>query len=48
MPACLIECGFLTNENEAEWLADYSTQIDIAERLVQGVKRFFGTRQKPR
>jgi N-acetylmuramoyl-L-alanine amidase len=40
MPACLIECGFITNPDEAEWLEDNIPAIAAA--LRRGIKTFVG------
>jgi N-acetylmuramoyl-L-alanine amidase len=44
MPACLVECGFITNADEAEWLEDNIPAIAAA--LQRGIKNFVGL--KPR
>ena len=35
MPACLVECGFLTNPGEAEWIKTHVNEITAA--LAQGI-----------
>ncbi len=37
MPAVLIECGFLTNDEEAKKLKDEAYQEDLAEGIAQGI-----------
>ena len=40
MPAVLVECGFLTNRDDARELADAEFQETIASALTQGVMQF--------
>jgi len=40
MPACLVECGFITNAEEAGWLKNHIPEI--AEALARGIKKFVG------
>jgi N-acetylmuramoyl-L-alanine amidase len=35
MPACLVECGFITNPEEAEWLKNHIPEI--AQALARGI-----------
>lgn len=37
MPAILIECGFVTNKQEAELLADEESQVLMATAITQGI-----------
>lgn len=41
MPACLIETGFLSNEQERDRLATAEYQEKIAEGIVQGIEYYF-------
>lgn len=38
MPACLVECGFITNREEAVWLKDHISEI--AQALARSVGGF--------
>lgn len=40
IPAVLIECGFMTNEREAKFLAMQSTQERIARAIFAGIQRY--------
>ena len=40
-PACLIECGFLTNMQDEEWLISEGVQTRIAQGIAAGIARFF-------
>lgn len=41
MPSVLIECGFLSNENEAKLLADEEYQEKIAWAIYVGIQKYF-------
>ncbi|MBW6410326.1 N-acetylmuramoyl-L-alanine amidase [Clostridium weizhouense] len=41
MPAVLVECGFITNEEEAERCADSRSQRKIAEAIAKAIKDNF-------
>lgn len=40
MPAILVECGFLSNENEAAALADESYQKKVAWGIYSGIEKY--------
>jgi N-acetylmuramoyl-L-alanine amidase len=40
MPATLIELGFLSNETEAKWLNDATTQQMLARSIYDGIRAF--------
>jgi N-acetylmuramoyl-L-alanine amidase len=40
MPATLIELGFISNEKEANWLAEDATQEKMAHAIYRGLKTF--------
>lgn len=40
MPACLVECGFITSETERAKLFDPEYQQKIAEGIANGIKKF--------
>ena len=42
MPSVLIECGFLSNEKEAELLNDEKYQEKIAWSIYAGIQKYFG------
>ena len=42
MPSVLIECGFLSNEKEAELLNDEKYQEKIAWSIYAGIHKYFG------
>jgi N-acetylmuramoyl-L-alanine amidase len=42
MPAVLIECGFLTNEDELKKLIDEGTQLTTARAIAISVDKYFG------
>jgi len=46
MPAVLIECGFLTNDEEAKKLKDKSYQESLAEGIAQGILTYLDTNSK--
>lgn len=41
MPAVLVECGFLSSENERNFLMDEKNQISIALGIAAGINRYF-------
>lgn len=41
VPTVIIECGFLSNREEAKKLSDEVYQAKIAEAVVKGIKSFF-------
>lgn len=43
MPAVLVECGFLTNDEEAKKLKDKSYQENLAEGIAQGILAYLDT-----
>ncbi len=43
IPACLIECGFISNRNEEQMLADPEYQEKLANAIATGVKKFIST-----
>ena len=40
LPACLIECGFISNREEEKLLSDEAYQNKIVEAIVKGIKNF--------
>lgn len=46
MPAVLIECGFLTNDEEAKKLKDEAYQESLAEGIAQGILTYLDTNSK--
>lgn len=38
-PAVLVECGFMTNKTDAEWLNSYPVKRDIALAIVDAIKQ---------
>lgn len=46
MPAVLIECGFLTNDEEAKKLNDEAYQESLAEGIAQGILTYLDTNSK--
>ena len=40
-PSVLVECGFLSNENEAKWLAQSEYQTKIAFTIAQSICEYF-------
>jgi len=38
MPACLVECGFITNPEEGVWIKSHISEI--AEALAQGIRNW--------
>ncbi len=40
MPACLVECGFITSETERAKLFDPEYQKKVAEGIANGIKKF--------
>ena len=42
MPAILVECGFMTNKNEAELLMSDDYRRTVAEAITKGVCRYYG------
>ena len=46
MPAVLIECGFLTNDEEAKKLKDEAYQDSLAEGIAQGILTYLDTNSK--
>ena len=42
MPAVLIECGFMTNQNEAELLLSDSYRRTVAKAVCKGICKYFG------
>ncbi len=43
MPAVILEPGFVTNPEEAAWLAEFETQAAIAGAIVEAVGLFFSS-----
>lgn len=41
MYACLVECGFMTNEDDLEYLIDTANQADIGENIALGILYWF-------
>ncbi|MEM3593828.1 MAG: N-acetylmuramoyl-L-alanine amidase [Candidatus Jordarchaeaceae archaeon] len=41
MPACLVECGFLTNPEEEKWLTSPLGQITIGFGIARGIMKYF-------
>lgn len=46
MPAVLVECGFLTNDEEAKKLKDEEYQESLAEGIAQGILTYLDTNLK--
>ena len=46
MPAVLVECGFLTNNEEVKKLKDESYQDNLAEGISQGILTYLDTNHK--
>lgn len=46
-PAVIVECGFLSNYEEAAKLSDEDYQQEIAEAIAKGVKEYFITGTEP-
>lgn len=46
MPAVLVECGFLTNDEEAKNLKDEEYQESLAEGIAQGILTYLDTNKK--
>ena len=46
MPSVLVECGFLTNTDEAKKLKDKSYQEILAEGIAQGILTYLDTNLK--
>ena len=42
MPAVLIECGFISNQNDVSKLNNSTVQQTIAEAIASGVKTVIG------
>ena len=42
MPAILVECGFMTNKDEAELLMSDDYRKTVAEAIAKGVCRYYG------
>lgn len=42
MPAVIVECGFLTNPDDAKYCASKMGQTDIAQGISQGILKWFG------
>ncbi len=40
MPSTLIECGFITNANDAKMLTDSSKTLDIAKQVLTGISAY--------
>ncbi|HEY8517885.1 MAG TPA: N-acetylmuramoyl-L-alanine amidase [Candidatus Binatia bacterium] len=43
MPCILVETAFLTNETEGQRIAARRYQIDVAEGIAEGIRRFFAS-----
>jgi N-acetylmuramoyl-L-alanine amidase len=43
MPCILVEVAFLTNETEGQRIAARRYQLDVAEGIAQGVRRFLAS-----
>ncbi len=41
IPAILVECGFLSNKDEAKKLADLAYQDQLADAIAQGIERYW-------
>ena len=41
MPAILIECGFLSNKDEANKLANLEYQDQLADAIAQGIESYW-------
>ena len=41
MPAVLVECGFITNPSEADFLKDEKSQVLMATAISQGILKYF-------
>ena len=48
MPAVLWEGCFLSNDAEAEWVANDSVRVDMAEAVANGILSYFGMAQTNR
>ncbi len=46
MPAVLVECGFLTNDEELKKLKDEEYQKDLAEGITQGILTYIDENMK--
>ncbi|PZN07655.1 MULTISPECIES: N-acetylmuramoyl-L-alanine amidase [Thermaerobacter] len=42
MPAVIVECGFLTNPDDARYLGSAAGQAQVAEAIARGILQFFG------
>ena len=42
VPAVLVECGFITNEDDAKKLTDSMWQKKFAKSLANGIDKYFG------
>jgi N-acetylmuramoyl-L-alanine amidase len=40
MPACLVECGFITSETERAKLFDPEYQQKVAKGIFNGIQKF--------
>ena len=45
VPTIIVECGFLSNREEADKLVDKEYQKKIAEAVVQGIEGFAGVKK---
>ena len=45
-PAILVECGFMSNPAEYEWLVDYENQVQIANSLGKAIEKWAYTNSK--
>ena len=46
MPAVLVECGFLSNDEECKNLKDATYQENLAEGIAQGILAYLDTNAK--
>lgn len=41
IPACIVEGGFMTNENDLNMLTNYEYQLDLAHALYNGIIKYY-------
>lgn len=45
IPTCLIEVGFITNDEEASWLNQRETRVVIAQAIAKGITKYLESKE---
>jgi len=45
IPTCLVEVGFITNDEEASWLSKRETRVVIAQAIAKGITKYLESKE---